>query len=258
MKRKVIALCIIFLCLTVCCSCSRSDSKHEQNEISVSWNKSTNVILPSGELFESESFDYDGSTYVEIPLENINPSLDCWSIDLDKMTKIGEMKIWNSRNARPSIGIYNYETAYALQKETGQAPDCLYCLCHAWVRSDVLCEFPKEVKLKDFQALSERTYPLVGKIGAKYIGSINEEASLSEIIVDGSEKRLINPFSYFSKRYILRFYSPQVECLYSEIDIIEESDGSLWYVVSSEEPFNTSVMKISEKWTGLIKNVTDE
>ena len=72
MKRKVIAVCIIFFCLTVCCSCNRSASKHEQNEISVSWNKSTNVILPSGERFESESFDYDGSTYVEIPLENIS------------------------------------------------------------------------------------------------------------------------------------------------------------------------------------------
>ncbi|MBO7658095.1 MAG: hypothetical protein J6T65_02150, partial [Clostridia bacterium] len=70
----------------------------------------------------------------------------------------------------------------------------------------------------------------------------------------GSEKNKTVPFPALEKRFILRFYCPGLECLYAEVYVIAESDGSLWCVINGDAN-NETVMRVNDKWTGLINGV---
>ena len=246
MRKRFLAALIVFLCLPVCCSC-RLHEKPLPDLIEVSWNDPTYEYLPSGERFESESFDYEGYTYVEIPMDDF--SLDCWSIDRSKLTRAGVMKIWSSNIAKPMLGFYNIEKVYVLQNGADDGPEVMYCLAHTWIRSDIPLVSPREARPEVFQVFTG-----VAEMTTGELGSIHEEASLSDIVVQGSEKNKTVPFPALEKRYILRFYCPGLECLYTEVYVIAESDGSLWCVINSDANKET-VMRVNDKWTGLINGV---
>ena len=238
MKRYFrVAIFIFVICL---CGCINAQQNAPADEVKVNWQNKTDY-RGAHTYFEFEGYDF----------ERLENGLTGWFADEDKMTYIGQLRVFgvDDPSERPDdfflfnypfLRLNSYTNAYCYYDETGK-PLVISNESNVWINSEI-------------SLFHSKVDPVFSYLE---FGDYHTYENKTRIIEDFKEKDLIDETKAALKYddmvmiYGARLYSKEVPCMELSASIAKQIGGKVLYISTD---LHANFFALNEEWQTKIEN----